>query len=342
MRTIVESLGVKYKDHPLDLIVQYNITYKCNYHCSYCEYVNLIGEEISIDQHMELLTYLKDLNGNNPIKITLIGGEPTLYKGFNEVLDYSLDKIAHSKNMVMVFSNGSQYKPKFEASVNLLEKHRDNVFYLMTLHPFRCDLNSIVDKLTLLQKNHISYKLFMMMEPNQFKWIKNAYEVLYNKFKLVNHDKNYTLEMTAIQPIENQGYSQEELDFANDINNSTDFSDIETDYYYVIEEAGIKRTETYTMSKMRLMDDQFYFNFKGMNCKAYSQIRIEPNGNIATRCDRFFQAIGKPSQNLYFNFFKEPELRDKFKEMITKGVICTRTNCPERCYLLLIPKYRKG
>ena len=342
MKTIIESSGIKYKEYPLDLIVQYNITYKCNYHCSYCEYADLIKEEISIEQHMELLDYLKDLNGNNPIKITLIGGEPTLYKGFNEVLDYSLDKIAYNKNMIMIFSNGSQYMPKIETSVNSLEKYKDNVFYLMTLHPFRCDLKSIVDKLTLLQKNHISYKLFMMMEPKQFKWIKNAYETLYNETELVNHDKKYTLEMTAIQPIEYQGYNREELDFANSINNSIDFSDIETDYYYIIEEDGIQRTETYTMSQMRLMSDQFYFNFKDMLCKAYSQIRIEPNGNIATRCDRFFQAIGKPSQNLYFNFFKQPELRERFKEMISKGVICTRTNCPERCDLLLIPKYRNG
>ena len=58
------------------------------------------------------------------------------------------------------------------------------------------------------------------MEPKQFKWIKNAYETLYNETELVNHDKKYTLEMTAIQPIEYQGYNREELDFANSINNS--------------------------------------------------------------------------------------------------------------------------
>lgn len=80
------------------------LTYKCNLKCPYCfanEFVNKINEEISFENFLKVLEFIKRTPKE---KIGLIGGEPTLHKQFGDFLNViNKDK---SINSVILYTNG--------------------------------------------------------------------------------------------------------------------------------------------------------------------------------------------------------------------------------------------
>lgn len=83
------------------------LTRKCNLKCSYCfasEYFNNIEEEISIENFLKALSFIK----RSSSQIGLIGGEPTLYSKFDEIIEI-LIKDKEIKN-IYLYTNGLNIK----------------------------------------------------------------------------------------------------------------------------------------------------------------------------------------------------------------------------------------
>lgn len=80
------------------------LTKKCNLKCPYCfasEFVNKENEEITISNFNKVLDFIKR-DGTNTVG--LLGGEPTIYSGFEEVLNILIaDKKIEN---VVIFTNG--------------------------------------------------------------------------------------------------------------------------------------------------------------------------------------------------------------------------------------------
>lgn len=81
------------------------LTERCNLRCSYCfanDYVCQNGKEMPLDTVKEIISRI--LMSAPEEKIGIIGGEPTLYSQFGELLDfvYENDLVKH----IVVFTNG--------------------------------------------------------------------------------------------------------------------------------------------------------------------------------------------------------------------------------------------
>ena len=81
------------------------LTERCNLHCPYCfasEYTNHPCHEISMQNFVHAVQFV--MKDDSKTKLGIIGGEPTLYSHFAEVLDYleKEDKVRHA----VIFTNG--------------------------------------------------------------------------------------------------------------------------------------------------------------------------------------------------------------------------------------------
>lgn len=72
-------------------VINYHITNKCNYHCTYC-FGKFKGKAPSIYEAKKIINNIASYFRKNKIndgRINFAGGEPTLYKHLDELIDYS-------------------------------------------------------------------------------------------------------------------------------------------------------------------------------------------------------------------------------------------------------------
>lgn len=87
----------------LNLTVNLHLTNRCNYKCSFCYAHFKDSKNLSKDDLKEILYLLKDYGVH---KVNFAGGEPFLFKGFEELL-------IHAKELGLktsIISNGSMIK----------------------------------------------------------------------------------------------------------------------------------------------------------------------------------------------------------------------------------------
>lgn len=80
------------------------LTYRCNLRCPYCfanEFVGESSEEISLEDFDTALEYLTK---GAPVRVGLIGGEPTIHPHFDEILRRTIDNPRVAS--ITVFTNG--------------------------------------------------------------------------------------------------------------------------------------------------------------------------------------------------------------------------------------------
>lgn len=82
-----------------------NLNRKCNLKCSWCYAKNADDQEVSINDAYRIIDFLADAKVSH---LTLIGGEPTVYRDLDKVLYY-----AHEKNInVGIVTNGVRLSEK--------------------------------------------------------------------------------------------------------------------------------------------------------------------------------------------------------------------------------------
>ena len=77
------------------------ITQRCNLHCKHCTWTNKITKDLPLAEWKDIID---DLYEKGAVAIVIEGGEPTLYSGIKEIVEY-----IKSKNMFAIFiTNGTQ------------------------------------------------------------------------------------------------------------------------------------------------------------------------------------------------------------------------------------------
>lgn len=90
----MEELQMKYK-------INLHITQKCNYNCKYCFAHFADKDDLSVDAWKKIIDNIKQSGKIDAINFA--GGEPVLYKGFSEILDYAYQRGFR----LSIISNGS-------------------------------------------------------------------------------------------------------------------------------------------------------------------------------------------------------------------------------------------
>lgn len=119
--------------------MQLFITMRCNLNCSYCIQKGTDRKsykEVEVDKWIELLLEKNDIGS-----IGLIGGEPTIYKGFKEFIEK-----LHDKYLITVTSNlKSSLFDNFEEFLSWSRNYR--VRWNLSFHPEKMDVGEFINKI---------------------------------------------------------------------------------------------------------------------------------------------------------------------------------------------------
>lgn len=175
----------------------------CNYSCSYCwPYARSdIKDHRPTEQIIATMDEIKSQarnNGFDMFHFSFSGGEPTLHKGFLDIIKhYQSDDTRHqSLHMTTNLSPGMSWWKKFiQASYRL---HRVSI--TASFHPEFANKEEFAEKLVFLQENNIYTTINQVMPPEKFWEYYEICEYFYNQ------DINVTLKpqsndtATAIVP----------------------------------------------------------------------------------------------------------------------------------------------
>ena len=89
----MEIQSLKYENPKFQVEVDWDITQRCNYSCSYCaSYDNSQPFNFkTIEEYIDCFKYLSDYFGNKTIRLGVLGGAPTLFKQWVELANWLVD-----------------------------------------------------------------------------------------------------------------------------------------------------------------------------------------------------------------------------------------------------------
>lgn len=97
--------------------VWFELRKACNLNCCHC----YLDSNSNCDNDLKLLSLeewkkvIDELEGHSPLKVILIGGEPLLYKGIEELIDYCREKF--NKSEIVLYSNITLLTDKIEKCI---------------------------------------------------------------------------------------------------------------------------------------------------------------------------------------------------------------------------------
>ena len=161
------------------LVVDLYITNVCNFGCEYCDAKYEYNSSKPIT--FENAKYLIDcISKANDVNFSILGGEPTLHKDLNKILEYSYDKVKELE----LYTNGSTDLKKVRCDLTKTTISIHPKFY----HKFK---NRIIDNILFLKENNFNFVVKIMME-NKNKFIFNELKNIVECFPyyIFNPDNN--------------------------------------------------------------------------------------------------------------------------------------------------------
>lgn len=265
--------------------VNLHITESCNYSCKFC-YSKFFYRDLNLDNWKIIVDNLA--NSGLVDRINLAGGEPLVYKGIQELIDY-----IYSRNLeVTLITNGSLLTENFiEINKNKLSTigiSVDSLAPKINRNLGRCDsrnnvldLDTLVNTCRIINKHNIRLKINTVI--NKLNFNENMYNSLINNIKV---DRWKILEMQNMININEIGHnlktSNEEFEYFLDLNEiaSLSYSVVERDndfrnaYLFVnnngllLDNSGYKHIEI-----GNLVEDEFekIFHKFNFNKEAYNK-----------------------------------------------------------------------
>lgn len=248
--------------------IDWDITWRCNYSCTYCEsYDNSSPNHFrNLDEYIKVLKYLKKYFNNKKPTLSLLGGEPMLYKNWDKILNESFKLEFLPKITTNLSIN---YKTLKEKVKNLQPKECIDVSW----HTQFASNDDMVQKIKLIHSTNHLRTISILGDKRYWNKVIEAY----NSVKFTNKT-----EITYIQDLASDkniianklnDYTDEEISFIN----STKQDNLPT-YKTIVTYKNGKIIELYGLS------DFFHnnlTNFKNMKCEVgQTRIHIKPNGDV--------------------------------------------------------------
>jgi len=133
----------------------------CNYTCSYCLNKSSSSTKIyfpKLDSFTNFLNKFREYHPNRKIVITLVGGEPTLWKHFKKFL-----LLCKEYNMSFrLISNGSRSIKWWESVINDID------FMMISYHKEHANKQHMIELMKLAKSNNIHSQINFMISPDDF------------------------------------------------------------------------------------------------------------------------------------------------------------------------------
>ena len=242
--------SIKFKNR----IIIINLTHKCNYDCWYCydKHNKNNKEFISFDYIEKFFNYYVNYSDIMGVKVVLMGGEPTLHPGIQELVNYlqSLPFI----NIISIITNLSA---PYNSYVDLLQNDKLEVIFSYHFNNFST-VNE--EKAINLKRNNYNINIELMIDDKiSIDLLKEKYSYLLSYGFSINKKQLYGI-----------NYSPELKSFAQ--------SEAKR-FVKFIYDTGESEVDINTVRNLN------YNPFKGMKCDSFKLIwNIDSNGKIKQNC----------------------------------------------------------
>lgn len=302
------------------LCIHWDLLLLCNYKCSYCYARNtgFYGEDwlkIPTWEHQQKIIEAIS-KCEQPMNIGLLGGEPTLYPHFNDLIDYLHLKCCYNEkygvhNNIYIVTNGSKPNKWFKDL-----KSYSNMSFLWSYHPEFSEVQPFIDNVETMRDRGFGTKVNIMLHP--LKRYRNKIEEVYQKcvekgFKCHPHFL-YQDNANTLWRYDSDFWEWSKEKFGNEVRDL----EFQEDCNGVIKKHYFNDYEVY-VNKLN--------SFKGYNCMN-SNYEINANGRVIMYC----------AEKVFSNLITDP---DFFCKNEIKTMKCPHTYC--NCDgLLKVKKYKDG
>ncbi len=293
------------------LHVDWIVTRKCNYACSYCTvHDNKNGFFNPLESFMQAVDGLSKLKSQN-ISILLAGGEPTIYPQFFEFTEY-IFKVLKERVSLRIQTNLGKPISFFQKFVERLKTKNKAIEIISSYHFEYANSEKYFQKIKLLVENNFNVVINLLAHPNHMVEIK----ALYKYIKSIESD-NLKLNLVTVRhnygQLPDKRYTQNDLLWLKQNYSDVEAPNIKIDYFD--EEKKEISSEYYVPDEITLKGMN---NFKGFKCNAgKNMISINADGSLDPAvCFRKIN-IKKP------NIYKNPDALNE----INGPLICPFENC---------------
>jgi len=247
--------------------IGWDITMRCNYSCSYCNsYDNNQPTYFkSVDEYKKAILYLKTYLDNKKAKIEILGGEPMLYKNWDQLLNIIHDA-GYSPKITTNLSIGEKtLKSKIK---NLVPKKVIHVSW----HSQFVKTNEMLQKIRVIKESGHLSKISLLGDTRYWDDIKNIYDYLKDKVDItiveIHDEKSNNLQQIRSGYLY---YTEEQKQFmASTKHNNSD---------YVTK--VVREKDTFELTTGGEFFEKNLNNFKGMKCEiGKTRLQINPNGDV--------------------------------------------------------------
>lgn len=297
-----------------EINIQWAITRKCNFCCDFCGVYDNNQKELSLEDNMKIIEKIFNIYPSKKKTIVVIGGEPTLYNEYEKILS---ELIIHKnkEDVICLFSNGSENIKKFQNNIHLYE----HVIPLFTFHTNnKYGDNALKEKLDILYQNNISFKVNMMIMPNNLEIVKSFYKSV-EKY----HHDNFIFECVPIEQFNSEFLKLNDyVSFCQYVNNKNSVESFMDVFYQIYDtETKQENIETYTQSQLKLLSKE-YFKFIGYRCFSRYRLSIDCDGLLYDFCDRCHYDKAKNIDSVLTISIQQLE------KLISEYRLCKHMYCP--------------
>ena len=283
-----------------DLEIDYLLTFRCNYDCSYCisHDTNHPSLQRSPNEIIDALTFIFKQYSNKKIKLRILGGEPFVYKYFINLVNELSNNNFLQINIVTNLSVTEKSLEKLKVSKNFL--------IAASYHPEYSNNKDFVNKIKYLQNRGFKTYCPVSIHPDE-KYLKNSLYVLENITGEV-----YPNFLSSMQE-SNVNIFGKSYDYSKKIKTAIRKYDNRVLSHNFKYEYIDKTSEIFSISDITINNKD---NFKGLLCKAgHDKLHINERGDIfPAACFLNTRVI---LGNMFKNTFKRP----------TSYVTCPFTSC---------------
>lgn len=312
-----------YFENKNEVKINWAITRKCNFTCSYCTVYNNNDKFRPFIQFKQAINKIATLN-KDKYEITLTGGEPTIYPQYIELLKYLFEKLGN-KVSILTISNLSRTNRFFNDFVTKLNKYKDRLIFVASYHFEFAKENEFLENLKILVNNGHFVKVQIMAHPDKMKEVRSLELEL---SKIVSPKLKYQIMVIRENygSVPDKRYSPKDLEWLKQF--YTSHIEEKNILLYTIDENGDIKEDKYAAPELNAKGLN---NYKGMICEAgLNNFSINENGKI----DR--AVCFRKEENNSKNIFSD---RDNLAD-INQPIICPFERCG--CTAdLKIPKYHK-
>jgi MoaA/NifB/PqqE/SkfB family radical SAM enzyme len=270
-RSLEEVKDLVFTSSRYDVEIHWDLTMRCNYSCRYCESYNNEDKVVfkSLDEYKSAILFLKRYFGNKKAKICFLGGEPTLFKQWVELINFCFEE----GFLPEITTNLSQ-------SINFLSKKLNNITYEnfidVSWHSsFVPDHDKMVEKIEYLNENKFLLGVTIMADPDYWDQVVKAATSLESMGSKVAISQIYD-EAAGFQKITASKWymTKDQLDFMKRYRAKFQTKKAEPIQKMLINGYEPVHGESY-------LEENGLNKFKGLYCAVgQKRITITPNGDI--------------------------------------------------------------